>query len=529
MEIEFKFCIPAEKLKAVEAAVREGPVQRTRLQARYFDTPDHALAAKGVVLRLRKEGRRWVQTAKAAGEGVLQRLEHNVDLGPSRAGAGEPEPEVTRHAGTPVGERLAQVLGASGQPLQPTYGTDIWRLTRTVSHQGCTAELALDLGEIRARSVDGGPARITPVCELELELIRGPVHGLTALAQQWAQAHGLWFSTVSKAEAGLRLLHGQTQVPAVKAQAPRYATDATPDGPALLRAVVAACLAQVLPNASEIAAGSDDAEQIHQLRIGLRRLRTVLRELAPLAPPGTREGTPPPDTDTGKAEPNWGEAWEPALVAAFRALGAQRDSDTVMGAAQAQLQAAGGPAIEAAVAPSAALTAGEAVRAPELQAALIALIGFTADHGEADQGHGADDALRHVQDRLDRLHRRVRRAGKRFATLTPDERHSVRKRLKRLRYLSEFVAPLFGARKSARYLDALRPAQDALGLYNDDMLALATYREWAAHDPRAWFGVGWLSARESGRLQACAQSLASLDEAKPFWRTQNTRKAKKKN
>ena len=40
------------------------------------------------------------------------------------------------------------------------------------------------------------------------------------------------------------------------------------------------CLEQVLVNASEIAAGSSDAEHVHQLRVGIRRLRTAMRELA---------------------------------------------------------------------------------------------------------------------------------------------------------------------------------------------------------------------------------------------------------
>lgn len=85
MEIEFKFCIPAGHLKAVEAALRRGAVVRTRLQARYFDTADQRLVADGMVLRLRKEGRRWVQTVKAAGDNALHRLEHNVDLGTGAA------------------------------------------------------------------------------------------------------------------------------------------------------------------------------------------------------------------------------------------------------------------------------------------------------------------------------------------------------------------------------------------------------------------------------------------------------------
>lgn len=504
MEIEFKFHIPADQLPAVEAALREGRARRTRLQARYFDTADHALAEQGIVLRLRKEGPRWVQTAKAAGRGVLQRLEHDVDLGPAKAGAGAPEPDVQRHAGTPVGERLAEVLGAAGKPLQPTYGTDIWRLTRKVEHQGCTAELALDLGEIRAHAGEGEAPRVAPVRELELELLAGPVHGLTALAQQWAAAHGLWFSTVSKAEAGLRLLHGKPQVPAVKARPPAYAATGAPAGPALLRAVVAACLAQILPNASEIAAGSEDADQIHQLRIGLRRLRTALRTLAPLAGPAAE----------GAA---WGQAWEPALVSAFRALGELRDGEEVMGAVQSQLQAAGAPPLDPPAPAANAPSAAEVVRAPALQAALVALIGFSADEDEA-QGPDAEAALGHVRERLDKLHRQLRRAGRRFTGLTPEERHSVRKRLKRLRYLAEFVAPLFGDKKSERYLEALRPAQDALGHYNDEVVAQAMLRQWTAHDSAAWFGVGWLKAHEAERVQACARALTAARDARPFWR-----------
>ena len=58
-------------------------------------------AGAGMVLRLRLEGPRWVQTVKAAGDGPLQRWEHNVDLGALRAGE-VPVADPQRHAGTPV-------------------------------------------------------------------------------------------------------------------------------------------------------------------------------------------------------------------------------------------------------------------------------------------------------------------------------------------------------------------------------------------------------------------------------------------
>jgi len=504
METEFKFCIPPERLKAVEAAVRRGAVVRTRLQARYFDTADHALAAQGIVLRLRKEGRRWVQTVKAAGGGPLQRLEHNVDLGVARGG-NEPVPDPLRHAGTPVGDRLAQALADAGAPLLPTYGTDIWRLTRQVRAEGSTVELALDLGRIVAQPADGSAPREAAVRELELELVRGGVQGLAALARRWAQAHGLWFSTVSKAERGTRLLAGQEAVPAVKASPPRFdAADAAdaPSGRAIQRAVVAACLAQILPNASEIAAGSEDAEQIHQLRIGIRRLRTALRELGPLGGPDF-------------AAP----AWEPPLVDAFRALGARRDRDEVLVGAQAQLQAAGGPLPALPPDDDSAPSPGAVARASAFQGVLVALIGFAAGDAAADgEGLDADAARTHVRGRLQRLHARTVRDGKRFAALSPDDQHRVRKRLKRLRYLAEFVAPLFDARAAARYLDRLRPAQDALGTYNDEVVALAAYRELAAQDPLAWFAVGWFSGRQPALAQACVKPLHRIGKGPRFWK-----------
>ena len=93
MEIEFKFQIPADRLAALKADLRSAPTRRTRLRARYFDTADGVLAAHGAVLRLRQEGDRWVQTAKALGDGPLHRLEHNADLGPVQGGE-PPQPDV---------------------------------------------------------------------------------------------------------------------------------------------------------------------------------------------------------------------------------------------------------------------------------------------------------------------------------------------------------------------------------------------------------------------------------------------------
>lgn len=497
MEIEFKFQIPAERLEAVEAAVLSAPSTRTHLQARYFDTESGDLAAHGVVLRLRKEGPTWVQTAKAMGDGPLHRLEHNVDLGPARKSqpwTALPE----RHAGTPVGEQLARALGPQPAPLVEVYATDIWRTSRHEQFAGSTVELALDQGRVLAPAADGSGMRSAQVCELELELVDGQVDELSTLARHWAERHGLWFSTVSKAERGLRLAMGQSTRPAVKASAPQFPSgDGFPDGPQIQRAVVAACLAQILPNASEIAAGSGDAEQIHQLRVGLRRLRTALRELQPLGAGLDDAGLAP-------------------LVRTFRVLGVQRDRQ-LLDHMQPHLLAVGGPPVALPTDAAAQPAAGDAVRAPDFQAALVEWIAFAAAP-QAEGGASPKQARRHLRARLGQLHAQMVTAGDGFAALTPEAQHRARKRLKRLRYLAEFVGSCFNTKAAARYTRALSPVQDQLGAYFDEQVAEQAYRAAAAHEPRAWFAVGWLRARQAAGAQACGEALQGVAAARKFWK-----------
>ncbi|MEO7337320.1 MAG: CYTH domain-containing protein, partial [Caldimonas sp.] len=78
MEIELKFLVPRHQLEALTAEMRRGEVHVRRLLAIYYDTDDGRLAASNVSVRLRREGRQWVQTAKALTPDTLRRLEHNV-------------------------------------------------------------------------------------------------------------------------------------------------------------------------------------------------------------------------------------------------------------------------------------------------------------------------------------------------------------------------------------------------------------------------------------------------------------------
>ena len=96
----------------------------------------------------------------------------------------------------------------------------------------------------------------------------------------------------------------------------------------LIRSAICA-LNQVLGNASELIDGGT-TEHLHQCRVGLRRLRSVLRDFAML------EGDPAP---AGFAR------WSEDLASLFRRLGVGRDLDVVSESILPALAAAGGPSL----------------------------------------------------------------------------------------------------------------------------------------------------------------------------------------
>jgi triphosphatase len=480
-EFELKFQVPLERAAAVEAALRRGAVQRERLRARYFDTRDEALAQAGLVLRLRQEGRKWVQTAKGPGASPFDRLEHDVPLEASAAKS----PDPTRHQGHPVHALLDRALRAAGGPLQATFETDIVRLSRTVRATGTQVEIALDRGHVR------GGGRSHPVLEIEFELKQGSARGLVELAAVWCETHGLWLDPLSKSALGRRLAHGITQAPPTAWTAVARA-DAN-----LLPGLLDAALQQVLGNARELVAGTGSDEHVHELRVGLRRLRTMLRELHPL---GVWAGLP--------------AGVEPALHGLFSLLGVHRDCATLLPALLLELAHEGSPMRE--WHPALPDTTA-AVREPAVQAALLQLVALA--HEWRQGGGPLPKAIRKLaRERLQQLHRKTLKPGQRFENLSEPERHQVRKRLKRLRYLSELVRPLFDGKEVDAYVDALKDLQDALGRYQDAAAGRRLLAERAAEDAAAWFGVGWLAARERSFAARCAKACRRTSRrAETFW------------
>ena len=271
------------------------------------------------------------------------------------------------------------------------------------------------------------------------------------------------------------------------------------DGSRLLRTVMLSTLEQVLGNASELAAGSSDEEHVHQLRVGVRRLRTVLRELAPLSD-GFESG------------------WEPALSDAFAQLGAIRDDHTVAAAVRPLLERAGAPKL-AWRSVNTADDPGAIVRADSFQDTLLDLLRWAlSEPATAAPKHGPHEARRCLVERLSRLHRQVTRGGDAFEQLPEADQHQVRKRLKRLRYLAELVGAMWAQKPAQRYLRRLLPAQEALGHHNDVTVAAAKFLADAQQNPLSLFAAGYLKAHEAVTARQAHAALAQVTRARCFWK-----------
>ena len=513
MEIEFKFALPPEQGDALQHAMQQGDWHSVPLVAHYFDTADGRLAACKAALRVRREGDRWVQTAKAIDlqRGPIVRLEHNVDLGPVQ-GDDVPQPDWRLHAEAPVGALLARAMGDA--PLQPTYGTDITRVVQRLRQGDSEIELALDTGQIVARQADGQSASL-PVHELEMELLSGQVADLGVVAADWVARHGLWLDTRSKAERGEQLMNGAPAWPVVKAQALDLGADAAKKakarhaGWAVQAAALGNCLNQLLPNLQALCAGMGEAEHVHQARVAMRRLRVALRELAALAPEGSA---------------NWAEH-SAALQAAFAQLGQVRDVQVSADqpgllralTAHGLTQAKGKAHAQSAQAEAAM----SAARGAALQQSLVALLVHVAKPQAEGKALSAKATRQHLAARLQRQHRQLAKAAAQWSRLSPDERHTLRKRAKRQRYLSEFALPVMAGqagatRAASRYLRRLAQLQEALGAYNDVLVA-QSHKPGGKPSATDWFSRGYWAAQADALAQACEKPLQRLAKTQGFW------------
>lgn len=550
-EIELRFLVPQARLKGLMRQVKVKSSEVTLMSAHYFDTPKQELAKHGIGLRIRREGQEWVQTIKARGDGIAARLEHNMILDNEQVAAmlrtDSLLPDLSIYKETAIAPALANFkLKKLAKKLTRQYVTDVERTTRLLidedkkddsdkQDKASTIEVAYDYGRI----IHGDDeSRTQSIQEIEFELVSGELDFLFTTAKVWCKRYKLCLSTVTKAERGGLLINGCDYSPAVRANVKQLAFEQDISMPAFIRAAVHNCLLQILPNSSAIADGSEDNEHILQLRIGLQRLRTALKAFK-------------------KFSEQLNPEWLAILKQTASLLGDYRQIAYLSGDIEPRLQHSGAPKVDwSAENNQIKIKPIDAVRANDFQLTLLELIDFTMSDAplEAKADKKAKDKLAKV---LSKQHIKLLEAAHDFedlgfvnkdakesefvenkansnenndsnnsGNLTNDAndlqtaaqtQHKLRRQIKKMRYISEFAAPLYSKKKTKRWLKRLKKAQQVLGESIDNNHYQHYYQQKSSIDANALYGAGWFSAQLKADTERCKKRLDKMQNATSFW------------
>ena len=218
-------------------------------------------------------------------------------------------------------------------------------------------------------------------------------------------------------------------------------------------------------------ARSADPEFLHQLRVGLRRLRTVQRAFRI---PGTKR---------------WLRKFKPALAAA-------RDWDVFLA----------NRALPREIAPAA-----QRKRAAAWRRARSVLASRAFDEFLRRARRCVHETRASPLRALEAFHRKALKMARRIDWQDEEDRHALRIRIRRLRYACEFFAPFFARAPYAAYLKRLKALQDLLGELNDIAVARRLLGEMKAGPPEQ------LQRRQARLIAALGPAWAAFERSRTFW------------
>jgi inorganic triphosphatase YgiF len=510
-EIELKLALLPEHVERLRRhpllrAGKPGRGSTKHLVSVYYDTPAFTLMRNKVALRVRQIGRARIQTIKrdsADGESYLARGEWEQPITGDR-------PDLSRVEDADL-RRLLEPHEASGE-LNPVFTTEIRREIWPLERGGSKIECALDVGEIKANGTSQS------LCEVEFELKAGEPGELFELAREINRTVPLRLEPTSKAARGYSLVAGKLPAPQ-RGGAVSLAPEMTVrEGVA---AVLRACIDHIVANVDSAHHGADP-EGIHQLRVGIRRLRAALVIFREVMPEGDRNGLAEDlrwlQRELGPAR-EWDVLIDETMQPAAERLGADE-----IAALTARAEAHRAEGYERARA---------ALNDARYTDLLLRLEGFidgqrwAARNGvhpvngegellESPLSDFAAEVLRARQAKSHKLGRQVRK-------LDLEALHKLRIRVKKLRYATEFLRGIYGDKPVKRYVSRLKVLQDRLGKVHDGAVAAshvaALEAEIGASAARgAALLQGWIAANLKSDRKQLVGLWRDFAARKPFWK-----------
>jgi triphosphatase len=512
VETELKFDLDAAAAKRLRAQIISADLgEEAALRSVYFDTPGFDLRAGGFALRIREDAGKRIQTIKQSGcgGGAFARGEWECEVDGLQL-------DMALIGRTPLGAVLAR---ADRDALRPLFEVRVDRARREMRVDGATVEVALDRGVVAANGSE------TPICELELELKHGEPSSLFALARTLSEGARLDLAFTSKAERGYALLEGEL-LTAIRAETP--AIRRGDEAGQAFKTIAGSCLSQIGGNA-RILRSARRPEALHQLRVGLRRLRSALSLFGPMLADGAI-GTIKSELKWMTQQLNDARNLDVFIAQTFRRAAKQEAETPGLGAFGEALLAAQSRAYDQTEA---------AVRSPRFRAMMLETAAWveTGVWSASDDPSMAASRARPIKalaaeiltQRRSKIDKKARQVGQ----LEPAVRHELRIRAKKMRYACEFFRALCARKSEGAYDDfiaAMADMQDSLGALND----IAVGRELAARvagalgdvsgspvDPRPAFAAGLLAgqraATEAGRIKAAAKACRRFKRAERFW------------
>lgn len=501
METELKLLLAAADVAALrrhpllaQLAVRREPAQS--LVSTYYDTPDLYLKQHGYVLRVRHKGQQRIQTLKhdgLASAGLYQRDEWECPVSTA-------EPDLSLLRELPgMRKKVARMLSAAGlaDSLTPLFST---KIRRTIWHldtaRGDQIEFALDQGKVECGTTK------QEINEIELELKSGQPGALFELALSLHGTLPLSVSTASKSDRGFALLAPQV-LPPVKTTATALPANCTAEEG--MRIIIGNCLAQIQGNEAGVLQGSDP-EYIHQMRIGLRRLRLALELFQDVTPchPEIPESLEWLASRLGMTR-NWDVLAFDILPGMAQAMPAETTLQTLQAAATA-------------VAYRQRHSAAISINSPRYSQLLLQLGGWLQgmnmpQSSAADQQKKTPSVpMKKMASRiLAHYRKKLKQRGKDLALTDTSAHHHLRIAAKKLRYASEFFLALKSAPMTSASAEALNQLLHILGRINDIACAGELLRHLAEVAPETAYSAGFAHGYLIGGTEKNAR------EARRIW------------
>ncbi len=507
IETEIKFEVSPEDLQKLAASRSLRPTdgqlpEHLHLVSTYFDTPNHRLKHHGISLRIRQAGKKRIQTIKTVGNGVT------VERGEWEKRIDDDEPDLRAARGTPLQRLVSKRLK---RKLDAVFSTHVHRTLVPLRQGNSRVELALDEGHIRAGLYS------SPIAEVELELKSGSIGDLFRTARMVAQLVPARLALKAKSQQGYDLIADQptAAVTAADIVLPSKATLATS-----FQVIGRSTLHHIAANEPAVLAGLP--EGVHQMRVGVRRLRAARWAFSDMLRSK--------QTESIKGELKW----------LADKLGPVRDLDVFMATRVKHLEAADPPIaglgdLEAELEYKRAVAA-EAAKAAIASARYRLLILNTLEWIEDGAWLKLRPTLREQRMKpfaaklFDRRIAKAKKRAKEIGQLSIQDRHKLRIAMKKLRYSIHFFESLFDSHASrkalVKYKDFFGSLQDNLGALNDIAVhqrMMTSFRneiENRKAEPVA-FAAGAVVGTERGetdKLLAAAEKAAhKLRKAKPFW------------